>query len=211
MCDPILIASIAAQGAGVAMQNKAVQDANRGQAMLMRDTQMRNRGLEDQQRSAIQDATSVAGADAGKAGMANAAADLAAILQGAITNRGGAGNSATVRSAPKVVQDMQDAAIAQAQAKAAQNAKAVAALDATGQYLASTVAPKISDSQAIGGMMGNFMRGNSAVADTGLRYEGSKAYSPTAQLLTGLGQVGTAYGLKAPTAKTPADPKIVQP
>ena len=55
MCDPILIAgaSAVAQGAGAAMQNRSVQDANATKALIMRQNQERNRALEDSQRLSL--------------------------------------------------------------------------------------------------------------------------------------------------------------
>ena len=105
------------------------------------------------------------------------------------------------------MRDAEAAAAQTAMLKANQRASAIASLDATSKYLGTTIAPKIADAAAIGGMTGNFMRGNSAATDTGLQYAASKAYSPMAQILSGAGQTGMAYGLYDPD-KVPTD-KIV--
>ena len=197
MCDPTLIASIGAQVVGAQMQGNAMKSANADKALLMRENQQKNRQLEDTQRAAIQEATSAADSTAGKPGMEAAAVDLSNILKAAITG-GGAQTNTKTSSAPQIVRDAEAAAAQTAMMKANQRASAIASLDATSKYLGTTIAPKIADAAAIGGMTGNFMSGNSAVTDTGLQYAASKAYSPMAQILSGAGKAGMAYGLYKP-------------
>jgi hypothetical protein len=197
MCDPTLIASIGAQVVGAQMQGNAMKSANADKALLMRQNQQQNRQLEDTQRAAIQEATAAADSTAGKPGMEAAAVDLSNILKAAITG-GGAQTNTRTSSAPQIVRDAEAAAAQAAMMKANQRASAIASLDATSKYLGTTIAPKIADAAAIGGMTGNFMRGNSAVTDTGLQYAASKAYSPMAQILSGAGKTGMAYGLYKP-------------
>lgn len=197
MCDPTLIASIGAQVVGAQMQGNAMKSANADKALLMRQNQQQNRQLEDTQRAAIQEATAAADSTAGKPGIEAAAVDLSNILKAAITG-GGAQTNTRTSSAPQIVRDAEAAAAQTAMMKANQRASAIAGLDATSKYLGTTIAPKIADAAAIGGMTGNFMRGNSAVTDTGLQYAASKAYSPMAQILSGAGQTGMAYGLYKP-------------
>ena len=197
MCDPTLIASIGAQVVGAQMQGNAMKSANADKALLMRQNQQQNRQLEDTQRAAIQEATAAADSTAGKPGIESAAVDLSNILKAAITG-GGAQTNTRTSSAPQIVRDAEAAAAQAAMMKANQRASAIASLDATSKYLGTTIAPKIADAAAIGGMTGNFMRGNSAVTDTGLQYAASKAYSPMAQILSGAGKTGMAYGLYKP-------------
>ena len=206
MCDPTLIVSALAQAGGAQMQGNAIKDANRSKALLMRENAEQNRQLEDTQRAAIQEAVVAADSTAGKPGMEAAAVDLSNILKAAITG-GGAQTNTRTSSAPQIVRDAEAAAAQTAMMKANQRASAIASLDATSKYLGTTIAPKIADAAAIGGMTGNFMRGNSAATDTGLQYAASKAYSPMAQILSGAGQTGMAYGLYDPD-KVPTD-KIV--
>ena len=207
MCDPTLIASIGAQVVGAQMQGNAIKSANADKALLMRENAEQNRMREDTQRAAIQEATAAADSTAGKPGIESAAVDLSNILKAAITG-GGAQTNTRVGSAPQIVRDAEAAAAQAAIMKADQRAGAIANLDATSKYLQTTIAPKIADAAAIGGMTGNFMRGNSAVTDTGLQYAASKAYSPMAQILSGAGQTGMAYGLYDPKKGVPVD-KIV--
>ena len=197
MCTPTLIVSALAQAGGAQMQGNAIKDANRSKALLMRENAEQNRQLEDTQRAAIQEATAAADSTAGKPGMEAAAVDLSNILKAAITG-GGAQTNTRTSSAPQIVRDAEAAAAQTAMMKANQRASAIASLDATSKYLGTTIAPKIADAAAIGGMTGNFMRGNSAATDTGLQYAASKAYSPMAQILSGAGQTGMAYGLYKP-------------
>jgi hypothetical protein len=206
MCDPTLIASIGAQVVGAQMQGNALKGANAEKALLMRQNAEQNRQLEDTQRAAIQEAVVAADSTAGKPGMEAAAVDLSNILKAAITG-GGAQTNTRTSSAPQIVRDAEAAAAQTAMMKANQRASAIASLDATSKYLGTTIAPKIADAAAIGGMTGNFMNGNSAVTDTGLQYAASKAYSPMAQILSGAGQTGMAYGMYDPD-KVPTD-KIV--
>ena len=197
MCDPTLIASIGAQVVGAQMQGNAMKSANADKALLMRENQQNNRQLEDTQRAAIQEAVVAADSTAGKPGMEAAAVDLSNILKAAITG-GGAQTNTRTSSAPQIVRDAEAAAAQAAMMKANQRASAIASLDATSKYLGTTIAPKIADAAAIGGMTGNFMSGNSAATDTGLQYAASKAYSPMAQILSGAGRAGMAYGLYKP-------------
>ena len=206
MCSPTLVASIGAQVVGAQMQGNAMKSANADKALLMRQNQQKNRQLEDTQRAAIQEAVVAADSTAGKPGMEAAAVDLSNILKAAITG-GGAQTNTRTSSAPQIVRDAEAAAAQAAMMKANQRASAIASLDATSKYLGTTIAPKIADAAAVGGMTGNFMRGNSAATDTGLQYAASKAYSPMAQILSGAGQTGMAYGLYDPD-KVPTD-KIV--
>ena len=74
----------------------------------------------------------------------------------------------------------------------------LANLKNVGQYLRGTIDPMLTDSASQIAMNGNFMRGNSSVLGSELEAANQKAYSPMAQLLTGGGQVGMGYGLKAP-------------
>lgn len=208
MCDPTLIASIGAQAIGAQVQGNAIKGANADKAILMRQNQERNRQLEDTQRAAIQEATSAADSTAGKPGIEAAAVDLSNILKAAITG-GGARTNTRTSSAPQIVRDAEAAAAQAAIMKANQRASAIANLDSTSKYLGTTIAPKIADAAAIGGMTGNFMRGNSAVTDTGLQAAASKAYSPLAQILTGAGQTGMAYGMYDPNKVVPTD-KVVE-
>ena len=195
MCDPITIASLGAQAVATGIQNNATRAANRGMAGLMDQNRQNNRALEDSQRAAIQQATTSAGAQTGKQGMADAGDQLSQILKSAIVNAAMKNNAPGQNSGPKIVQDANAAAAARARAAANQRAAAIAKLDATNQYLQTTVAPKLADAQAAGQLTGNFMRGNSNVLNSGLQYERSKAYSPLAQLLGGAGKVGLSYGL----------------
>lgn len=197
MCDPITIASIGAQVVGAQIQNNATKDANRSMAMMMDQNAAKNRALEDSQAAAIQGATAVAGADAGKTGMGEASNAIADALRSTIINAAmkGPAQGVSTRNGPQIIQDAIAGAAAEAQAKAEAQASAVAQLDGINQYLTTTVTPKIADSAVAGALTGNFMRGESNVLDAGMKYAQSKAYSPTAQILSGLGQVGTAYGL----------------
>jgi hypothetical protein len=197
MCNPTLIVSALAQAGGAQMQGNAIKSANAEKALLMRENAEQNRMQEDTQRAAIQEATAVADSTAGKPGIEDAAVDLSNILKAALTGGGTQTNTKT-SSAPQVVRDAEAAAAQAAIMKAKQRAGAIANLDATSKYLQTTIAPKIADAAAIGGMTGNFMRGNSATTDTGLQYAASKAYSPMAQILSGAGQTGMAYGLYKP-------------
>jgi hypothetical protein len=197
MCDPTIIASIAAQGAGVALQNRAANKANDLQALRMQQTRERNRGLEDQQAAAIQNSTNAISSNAGKQGMEAAGQELSRILQAAITQRG-APVTASDRSAPKVFMDQNQAAEAAAIMKAKMDAQNIAQLDASSKFLNQTIAPKIADSAASGALTGNFMRGNSNVLDTGMRSAATLANSPLSQVLQGAGRVGVGYSLYDP-------------
>ena len=197
MCDPMTIGSIVAQGAGVALQNRAANKANALQALRMQQTRERNRGLEDQQAAAIQNSTNAIASNVGKQGIEAAGNELSKILQAALSQRKGP-VTASDRSAPKVFMDQSTAAQIATNMRAAQDAQNIAKLDAANRFLTQTIAPKIADSAATGQLTGNFMRGNTNVLDTGMRSAASMARSPMAQLLQGAGQVGLGYSLYDP-------------
>lgn len=197
MCDPMTIGSIVAQGAGVALQNRAANKANALQALRMQQTRERNRGLEDQQAAAIQNSTNAIASNVGKQGIEAAGNELSKILQAALSQRRSP-VTASDRSAPKVFMDQSTAAQIATNMRAAQDAQNIAKLDAANRFLTQTIAPKIADSAATGQLTGNFMRGNTNVLDTGMRSAASMARSPMAQLLQGAGQVGLGYSLYDP-------------
>tara|TARA_Y100000015_G_scaffold36937_1_gene38520 strand:- start:766 stop:1371 length:606 start_codon:yes stop_codon:yes gene_type:complete len=197
MCDPMTIGSIVAQGAGVALQNRAANKANALQALRMQQTRERNRGLEDQQAAAIQNSTNAIASNVGKQGIEAAGNELSKILQAALSQRKSP-VTASDRSAPKVFMDQSTAAQIATNMRAAQDAQNIAKLDAANRFLTQTIAPKIADSAATGQLTGNFMRGNTNVLDTGMRSAASMARSPMAQLLQGAGQVGLGYSLYDP-------------
>jgi len=87
MCDPMTVGSIIAQGAGVALQNRAANKANDLQALRMQQTRDRNRMLEDQQAAAIQNSTNAIASNVGKQGIEAAGNELSKILQAALTQR----------------------------------------------------------------------------------------------------------------------------
>jgi hypothetical protein len=205
MCDPTVGAaltssigpSIVAQAIGVGLQNRAANKANDLQALRMQQTRDRNRGLEDQQAAAIQNATNSATSSVGQAGIEAAGNELSKILQAAISQRS-TPNSESARSAPKVFMDQKAASEAAAILKAQADAKNIAKLDATNRYLTQTIQPKLADSAASGMLTGNFMRGNTNVLDTGMSSAATLANSPMAQVLQGAGQVGLGYSLYDP-------------
>jgi len=197
MCEPTLILSAVAQGAGIAAQNRAANRAQQQQALLMRDNKTRNRALEDQQAAAIQEALNVATASATTPGIEAAGNQLSEILKAAITNRR-APSGESARSAPKVFMDQREAASLASMMKSQADAQNLAKLDATNRYLSQTIQPKIADAAASGMLTGNFVRGNANVLDTGMRAAQSMANSPLAQILQGAGKVGVGYSLYEP-------------
>jgi len=117
--------------------------------------------------------------------------------------------SLTSSKAPTIVQDQEAIAMADAINKANVRAASMAKLDGINSYLGNTVAPKIADSAVQGGMVGNFMRGNSNVLNTGLEYAQSTANNPLAQLLIGGGKAGTSYGLYSADGPKPPTNQII--
>ncbi len=205
MCDPTvgaaltknILPSIIAQGAGIVLQNRAANKANALQALRMEQNRARNKVLMDRQDAAIRSSTEAIAADKGKQGIEAAGNELAKILQAALSQRSGT-ITASDRSAPKVFLDEAALADAATNMRAMEDAKNLAMLDASGKYLAETIAPKIADSEATGQLTGNFIRGNSSVLDTGMRAASQLAYSPMAQILQGAGKVGLGYTLYDP-------------
>jgi hypothetical protein len=199
MCEPVLIMSTMAQVAGASMQQNAANNAEQAKALAMRNNADRQRGLEDQSRVGVTNSTTEMQRPNFDEGVGEQTNVLSALYDAAVGS--GAAQPALSPSsgnAPRVVQDAMTTALsAEANRAAADNMK-LANLKNVGQYLRGTIDPMLTDSASQIAMNGNFMRGNSSVLGSELEAANQKAYSPMAQLLTGGGQVGMGYGLKAP-------------
>jgi hypothetical protein len=194
MCDPVLIASAAAQGVGAMMQNQAAnrRDESR-KAYIGADTQ-RRMAKEQEARSAIDQSTGMFKQDQFVPGMDNQTQRLNA-LYGDVTNRN-AVPTATTSGVPKLIADTNKMELDKALTRIAQDNQNLAKLNSFGTFLSDKISPQLTSSGLTSQMMGNFMRGDSSVLGTELEAANRQAYSPLAQILMAGGRVGTAYGLK---------------
>lgn len=197
MCNPALAAGVIAQGAGIAMQDRAYKKARNAREEAFRGEGARQdkyyaeaQGAQDTSRDMFDRGNFDSSVD-------DETARLASILNNA--QRGRSFAPAVKGSAPAIVADAQAAAMADAAAYNTQQNDALAELNALGSYLANYVNPQLSSSANTTQMAGNFMRGSSGALQGELEAANQKAYSPMAQLLMAGGQVGTSYGLAKPT------------
>ena len=196
MCNPALAAGIAAQGAGIYMQNQAAKKANRarGSAMMAEGDRQDSyyteaQGAQDQSRQMF-DRQSF------DPGMQSETDRIAAILNNSQRGRPFAPN--VRKGAPQIVADTQQAEMDNVAAYDKQQDQALADLNAFGSYLMNTINPQLSKSSATTQMLGNFMKGSSGALQAELDAANQKAVSLPSQLLQAGGQVATSYGLANP-------------
>ena len=193
-----LMAGVAMQGLGTALQMRAANRAKNARNVAMDANIKRNRDLENEAALAIgKSRDEFERTENFDPGVQNAATELAA--QYNANTKPMPVNVATKDGVPQIVADTQAQEFAAADAFNTQQNQALANLNSFGQYLKETINPALTASAADTALMGNFMRGNSSVLQSELEAANDKAYSPMAQLLTGAGRTMTGYGLYSPT------------
>jgi len=194
MCDPVLIASAAAQGVGAMMQGQAANRMSESRkAFIDADTQ-RRMAKEQEARTAIDQSTNMFGQDQFNPGM-NKQTERLTALYGDVTNRNAVPTSSGA-GVPQLIADTNKMELNKALTRIAQDNQNLAKLNSFGTFLSDKISPQLTSSGLTSQMMGNFMKGDSSVLGTELESANRQAYSPIAQLLMAGGRVGTAYGLK---------------
>lgn len=196
MCSPGMVASLAAQGAGIAIQNSAARRAEDARATALDENTKRQRLLEDEARMAMYEPTSAMEKPNFDASIADVGDQLANTYDAATGQAVLPAFSPSSGNSPRIVQDVIDAAVGAAEAKRIEDNQKLAELNSVNQYLRGTIDPMLRDSASVGAMTGNFVRGNSAPLTAELDAANRKGYSPVAQLLIGAGKTGMNYGLK---------------
>lgn len=194
MCNPYLAAGIAAQVGGAVVQNQAAKRANNARAAALSANSARNTALEGEARTAMNDVTQQFAAQNMDPGMGAETNRLAGIYN-ELTGRNAAPVMPSSAGAPALIRDTNEAEMAKAVQFGMDQNQRLADLNSFGSYLANTISPQMNNSAAVAQMTGNMMKGNSSVLQSELEAANNKAYSPTAQLLSGAGQVATGYGL----------------
>jgi len=193
-----LMAGVAMQGLGTALQMRAEKRAQNARNAAVDANIARNRNLEQEAALAIgKSRDEFDRTESFDPGVENAATELAS--QYNANTKPMPVNVASKAGVPQIVADTQAQEFAAADAYNAQQNEALANLNSFGQYLKETINPALTQSAADTALMGNFMRGNSSVLQSELQAANDKAYSPMAQLLTGAGRTATSYGLYSPT------------
>lgn len=193
MCDPVLIASAAAQGVGAMMQGQAANRRDEARKAYIDQDMQRRMAKEQEARTAIDQSTDMMRKDQFTPGMDNETARLSS-LYNEVTGK----NIIPTMSnsgVPQLVKDTNQMELDMALKRIAQDDQNLAKLNSFGTFLADRISPQLTSSGLTSQMMGNFMRGDSSVLGTELEAANRQAYSPLAQLLMAGGRVGTSYGL----------------
>ena len=101
-----------------------------------------------------------------------------------------------IGNAPAIVEEAMTNEMMKAAAYNKQQGEAKAKLASLGDYLATQVNPQFAKSAEKTTMLGNFMQGESGVLDSELKAAERLAISPTAQILSGVGNAATGAGLR---------------
>lgn len=196
MCNPALAAGVIAQGAGIMMQQRAANKANRARGGAIAAEGDRQDSYYTEAQGAQDQSRQMFDRQSFDPGMQNEADRIATILNS--SQRGRPFAPGVRKGAPQIVADAQAAELESAANYDAQQDQALADLNAFGSYLMNTINPQLSKSAGTTQMVGNFMKGSSGALQGELEAANRKAVSLPAQLLQAGGQVATSYGLAKP-------------
>lgn len=194
MCEPTIIAGIAAQAIGTKMQNDAYKKSNRAKGVAIDKNTKTRTQLENEARMATNQSKDMFQDDAFNAGNQVSQDKFATLYNDTINTPNY--SMPNIGNAPAIIQETLDSEMAKAAAYNKQQGEAKAKLASLGDYLATSVNPQLTKSAEKGQMIGNFLQGQGNVLDLELKNAESKAYSPMAQILSGAGSAATGYGLR---------------
>lgn len=196
MCNPVLLASGLATGAGIMMQNSSANKAKRKRTEYVTAESGRQKAFQEEGQGAMLASNAMMDRAGGfDAGVAKEAAGLGNYYGGRLANSLNLPSAA--KGAPQIVADSFADAKNKAAGRDAQQDQALADLNSFGTYLTNRINPQFSNSANTNALAGNFMQGSTTALDSELESANQLAYNPLAQLLIAGGQVGTSYGLKA--------------
>jgi len=194
MCNPILLASAAATGAGIYMQNQSAKKAQKARTAAVTAENQRQKAFQEDGQGAMLASNAMMDRSGGfDAGVAKEAAGLGNYYGGNLAqalNLPSAG-----KGTPQIVKEAFQTADSNAAARDKQQDLALADLNSFGSYLTNRINPAFSDSANANAIAGNFMQGSTTALQSELEAANQKAYNPLAQLLMAGGQVGTSAGL----------------
>ena len=194
MCDPLTIAGIAASTIGTKMQNDAYKKANNARNTAIDNNNAKRKGFESEAKVGIDKSRDMFQDDSFDAGNQASQKKFAALYNDTINTPNYA--MPKIGNAPAIVEEAMNNEMMKAAAYNKQQGEAKAKLASLGDYLATQVNPQFAKSAEKTAMIGNFLQGESGVLDSELKAAELKAISPTAQILSGVGNAATGAGLR---------------
>lgn len=194
MCDPLTLASVAAQGVGAMVQANAGRRRDEARKGYIDADQQRRIARENEARGAIDKTTGMFGQDQFVPGMSNETTRLATLYDDA-TNRNIMSTNPSGVGVPQLIADTNKMEMDKAIADTIKQNNNLAKLNSFGDFLSNRINPQMNESALTSQMMGHFIRGDANALETELDAANRKAYSPLAQALMAGGRVGTSYGL----------------
>jgi len=194
MCDPLTTAGVAAQVVGTKMQNDKFKKAQNQRNAAIDNNNLRRKQFEAEAQSGINKSKDMFQDDSFNAGNEASQSKFATLYNDTINTPNYA--MPKIGNAPAIVEEAMANEMMKAAAYNKQQGEAKAKLASLGDYLATQVNPQFAKSAETTAMIGNFMQGESGVLDSELKAAEATAYSPTAQILSGVGSAATGAGLR---------------
>jgi hypothetical protein len=194
MCNPTLALAIGAQVAGTVIQNKAYKKADNARNTAIDNNNTKRKGFESEAKVGIDKSKDMFQDDSFDAGNQASQKKFAALYNDSINTPNYA--MPKIGNAPAIVEEAMTNEMMKAAAYNKQQGEAKAKLASLGDYLATQVNPQFAKSAEKTAMIGNFMQGESGVLDSELKAAERLAISPTAQILSGVGNAATGAGLR---------------
>jgi len=188
------IAGIAAQVVGTKMQNDKSKKAQNQRNAAIDGNNLRRKRFEAEAKASTDKSRDMFEDDSFDSGNEASQNKYAALYNNTINTPNYA--MPKIGNAPAIVEETMANEMMKAAAYNKQQGEAKAKLASLGDYLATQVNPQFSKSAETTAMIGNFMQGDSGVLDSELKSAEASAYSPTAQILSGVGSAATGAGLR---------------
>lgn len=194
MCNPTLALAIGAQVAGKVIQDRAYKKADNARNTAIDNNNNKITNLNAEAKVGIDKSKDMFQDDAFNAGNEASQSKFAALYNDRINTPNYA--MPKIGNAPAIVEEAMTNEMMKAAAYNKQQGEAKAKLASLGDYLATQVNPQFAKSAEKTTMLGNFMQGESGVLDSELKAAERLAISPTAQILSGVGNAATGAGLR---------------
>lgn len=194
MCNPTLALAIGAQVAGKVIQDRAYKKADNARNTAIDNNNNKITNLNAEAKVGIDKSKDMFQDDAFNAGNEASQSKFAALYNDKINTPNYA--MPKIGNAPAIVEEAMTNEMMKAAAYNKQQGEAKAKLASLGDYLATQVNPQFAKSAEKTTMLGNFMQGESGVLDSELKAAERLAISPTAQILSGVGNAATGAGLR---------------
>ena len=194
MCNPTLALAIGAQVAGKVIQDRAYKKADNARNTAIDNNNNKITNLNAEAKVGIDKSKDMFQDDAFNAGNEASQSKFAALYNDKINTPNYA--MPKIGNAPAIVEEAMTNEMMKAAAYNKQQGEAKAKLASLGDYLTTQVNPQFAKSAEKTTMLGNFMQGESGVLDSELKAAERLAISPTAQILSGVGNAATGAGLR---------------